>query len=384
MRNVALDLGAREISWCEVRGGEVIGRGVVHGIEELEPILGQQTPVARVGFEACREALHVHDWMAARGHVPFVFDTTRVRAIGVGSHGRKNDRMDAERLAVALERGYAAEAHVLSAQARKLREALEVHRALVGCRAELVRHARGLAAGRGVRLPPCAIDCFADNVAKLELPEPISVLIAALVSSVRTLQAQLADVDAQIASLLEDAEDPAVERLASVPGVSMMVAAAFIAVIDDPRRFRCASQVVAYLGLCPSERTTGGKQRLGAITKRGNGYARTTLVQAAWCVLRSRATRDPLVHWAHRVARRRGRMRAAVAVARRLARILWRMWRDGTYYDPQGIWRAAAQGAQDQVREANTVLRMAQRQSATKLRKQRRLIERARMATGSA
>jgi hypothetical protein len=129
-------------------------------------------------------------------------------------------------------------------------------------------------------------------------------------------------------------KDLAIERLASVPGVSLLVAAAFISAIDDPARFRNASQVSSYLGLCPAENTTGGRRKLGSITKEGNAYARAMLVQAAWCVIRSRASSDPLVHWSHRTAQRRGRMRAAVAVARRLARVLWSLWRHGSYYDP--------------------------------------------------
>jgi hypothetical protein len=141
-------------------------------------------------------------------------------------------------------------------------------------------------------------------------------------------------------------KDPVIERLASVPGVNLMVAAAFISAVDDAQRFKNASQVASYLGLCPSENSTGGRRKLGSITKEGNAHAREMLVQAAWCVMRSRDTGDPLVRWAHRTSQRRGRMRAAIAVARRLARILWSLWRHGSYYDPseaEGEQREAAQ-----------------------------------------
>jgi transposase len=121
--------------------------------------------------------------------------------------------------------------------------------------------------------------------------------------------------------------------LASVPGVSLLVASAFISAIDDPHRFQKASQVSSYLGLCPREESTGGRHKLGSITKQGNAYARSMLVQSAWSIIRSRDTRDSLVLWARKTAERRGRMRAAVAVARRLARILWSLWCNGCYYD---------------------------------------------------
>lgn len=370
MRTIALDLGARETSWCEVNGDKVVARGVVRELDELEAVL--VTGKARVGFEACREAIHVHHWLADRGHEPVCIDTTRVRAMGIGSHGRKNDRNDAEVLAIALERGYAARAHVLSPVGRQLRENLEVHRVLTQSRARMVVHARGLAAGRGFRLPGCAPEQFTQNVRSIELPAPIEALVHGLLHAIDELHQQLGKVDTRIDELLAEQEDPVVERLASAPGVSLMVSAAYISVVDDPQRFRHASQVPAYLGLCPSERTTGGRQRLGSITKRGNSHARAMLVQAAWCILRSRDTGDPLVHWAHRVSRRRGRMRAAVAVARRLARILWSMWRDGTYYDPRGVWRQAAKGLSANAEEAQQLLLHAQRQSRTKLTRQRR------------
>jgi transposase len=376
MRTIALDLGARETSWCEVRNGVVTGRGVAHGLAALEPLLGAGTEPAQVGFEACRESLHVCDWLSARGHTPVMLDTTRVRQLGVGSHRRKNDRNDAECLAIGLERGYAAKAHVLSPLGRKLREALEVHRALTGARAEWVTHVRGLVAGRGLRLPSCAPEHFAENVRQVQLPVEIRELVEGLLSCIDEVQRRLAEVGVRIDGLLIAQEDVVVERLASVPGVSLMVAAAFISVIDEPQRFRRASEVVAYLGLCPSENSSGGKQRLGSITKRGNGHARAMLVQAAWCVLRSRNTKDPLVHWAHRVSARRGRMRAAVAVARRLARILWAMWRQGTFWDPQGLWREAAKDLQANAEQAAALVRIAQRQAESKLRKQRRVRER--------
>jgi hypothetical protein len=180
----------------------------------------------------------------------------------------------------------------------------------------------------------------------------------------------------RIDALLQTQQDVVLDRLASTTGVSLMVVAAVVSAIDDPARFKHASQVVAYVGLCPSEHSSGGKQRLGSITKKGNGYARQMLVQAAWCIIRSRNTSDPLVHWAHRVARRRGRMRAAVAVARRLVRILWAMWRDGTYYDPQGVWRASTKDLENTATEAQELVCVAKRQAASKLRTYRRTHER--------
>jgi transposase len=335
MRTIALDLGKNSIDWCEVKAGQVLARGRVPRLDVLESIVGAGTGPAVVGFEACRESRHVYDVIVSWGQTPRLFDTTRVRRLaGVGEHGRKNDRLDAEKLALALERGHAAFAHVLSDDARELRELQEVHRALVNARKNAVIHARGLLRGRGVTLPGCEPEGFVGHVRKAQLPASLRLLVEPFLGPLEAIEPELARVGLRMLQLCSKQKDPAIERLASVPGVSLLVAAAFISAIDDPSRFGNASQVSSYLGLCPAENTTGGRRKLGSITKQGNAHARAMLVQAAWCVMRSRDTKDPLVHWAHRTAQRRGRMRAAVAVARRLARILWSLWRHGSYYDP--------------------------------------------------
>lgn len=382
MRVLALDLGLKTTDWCEVAHGQVVGRGRVNSILELESVLGPERPPARVGFEACREAWHVYDLLRAWGNDAVIFDTTRVRAMGVGSHGRKNDRMDAEVLAIALERGYAALSHVLSVPARLLREALERHRALVETRKRLVTHARGLARGRGIQLPACATEDFASNLRRAELPAFLSELIEPMLAPLEIVNLQLTKVDLHIQQLLEESPDPLLERLASVPGVSVVSAAAFVSVIDDVHRFRSASQVVAYVGLCPSERSSGGKQRLGAITKRGNAYLRWILVQSAWCILRTRS-QDELVTWAHAVAKRRGRMRAAVAVARRLIGILFALWRDGTYYDGKTAhvdrlrWKTLAQGSAPADEEARQRTARLATLASNKIRRHQRALQRA-------
>jgi transposase len=368
-----LDLGKRSIDWCEVSEGAVVGRGRVSNIAELESVVGPQTAPARVGWEACREARHVHDVMRRWGHEPHVFDTTRVRRFaGIGEHGRKNDRIDAEKLALALERGHAPRAHVLSDDARRLRELQELHRALVHGRKRAVVHARGLLQGRGIALASCDIEHFTAHVRKAGLPAETLCIIEPLLAPIEAMQVEIARVDLQIHELCTQQKDPVVERLASVPGVSLLVAAAFISAIDDPARFRSAGQVSSYLGLCPREESTGGRHKLGSITKQGNAYARSMLVQSAWCVLRSRDTKDPLVRWAHQLSQKRGRMRAAVAVARRLARVLWALWQHGTFYD-----RHEARKFVLDADERQKAVARARKQGELKLSRQRRACERA-------
>jgi transposase len=370
MRTIALDLGKASIDWCEVEDGKVIGRGRVRDLCALEPILNREGGPVRVGFEACRTALHTHDVMLSWGHHPYIFDTTCVRSFaGIGQHGRKNDRIDAERLALALERDHAKFAHVLSPDARRLRELQELHRALVDARKQMVIHGRGMLSGRGIDFPSCAVESFASNLRKAQREAPAETLwVEPLLAPLEALEPEIAKVDLQIHELCTRQKDPVIERLASVPGVSLLVAAAFISIVDDVKRFANASQLSSYFGLCPSENSTGGRQRLGSITKQGNAYARGLLVQAAWCIMRSHDTADPLVRWAHKTAQRRGRMRAAVAVARRLSRILYSLWKNGTFYDPRGI---VAHDEQD-----TKLIEQSSKRGALKLARQQRVHQR--------
>jgi transposase len=151
-----------------------------------------------------------------------------------------------------------------------------------------------------------------------------------------SLNEQIAAADRRIATAA--ATDPIVARLATAPGVGPVTASAFVATIDDITRFRSAHQLEAYLGVVPSERSSGEKRQLGRITKAGNGRMRWLLVEAAWRILRSKSPATAALRgWTLPIAQRRGKRIAAVALARRLAGILYAMWRDGMPYDAQRI-----------------------------------------------
>jgi len=335
MRIVGLDLGARHIAYCEVEQGKVKTRRTVRRLSELEPLLGSGTERARVGFEACREGWHVHDVLRDWGNEPIMLDTTRVRSLGIGHHGRKNDTIDAEVVAFGMEAGRVPVAHVLSPERRDLRAQLSVRGELVEMRARQVTIVRGLARAAGVLLPTSSTDAFLEKLAGAfdagTLSESTRVLVAPLVATLTVAQTQIELVDAQLAEVAK--KDPIIGLCATAPGVGVVVAATFVSVIDEAKRFRNAHAVGAYLGLAPGESTTGGKQRLGSITKHGNSYARKMLMQSAWQILRSADADNPLCRWGTHLAQTRGKKIAAVALARKLAGVLWAMWRDGTVYD---------------------------------------------------
>lgn len=180
------------------------------------------------------------------------------------------------------------------------------------------------------------------NIRKAQLSAEVRSVIDPLVATLQPLEVQLAAVEQRLDQLC--AVEPVVAQLTTTSGVGTIVAASFVSVIDAAQRFRSAHQVQSYLGLVPSEDTTGGKRRLGAISKHGNSYLRALLVQAAWTILRQSARTDPLQRWALAIAERRGKRIAVVALARRLAGVLWAMWRDGTVYDPELAAKSGARG----------------------------------------
>jgi transposase len=168
--------------------------------------------------------------------------------------------------------------------------------------------------------------------------------VTPLVELLGPLNAAIAAADAGMARRL--AADPVARRLATTPGVGPVTAVAFRATLDDVGRFARPGRVAAYLGLVPQEHSSGERQRRGALTKAGNTRLRWLLVQAAWGVWRDRhAASAPLRRWATALAARRGKGIAVVALARRLAGILFALWRDGTTFDPARVGRGHARAA---------------------------------------
>lgn len=375
MRTVALDLGARRVDFCEITEGGVIERAVLGGLSQLQTRLGPASPPARVAFEACREGWHVAERLSGWGHEPVMVDTTRVKQLGIGQHGRKNDRIDAEVLATALLSGRIPQAHILSAARQKLRMQLSVRRSLVATRAQYVTSIRGIVRARGGSIPECRTCDFLAKLRGVALDPQAQQLIEPLQASLEVLTRQIAEMDLRIEELCE--QEPVIRRLMTVPCVGSLVASAFVSVIDQAGRFRNAHQVESYLGLVPSEDSTGGRRRLGAISKAGNPYLRSLLVEASWTLSRKKDG-DPLARWARQIARRRGHRIAVVALARRLAGVLWAIWRDGTVYDPQRVGLKSAEGISRHAQEREfqaQALRAAADKATKRIRSARRALE---------
>ena len=201
MRSVALDLGAKKIAFCEVAGGDVVVRRTVRQLSTLSDVLGPNKAPARVAIEACREAWHVRDQLMAWGHEVLVVDTTRVGKLGIGQHGRKTDRVDAEVLARAVESGHIPVAHVLSPARRELRMQLSVRRSLIETRSQYVTTIRGLLRAAGQRLGSCDPDVFLARFDEATLDDETKALCEPLIAVLRVLEPQLANAERTIQEL---------------------------------------------------------------------------------------------------------------------------------------------------------------------------------------
>jgi transposase len=370
VRKVALDLGKNKTTYCEVAGGEVVRRATVSEVSSLETLLGPKEPEAVVAIEACREAWYVHDLLSSWNNQVVMVDTTRSRQIGVGQHGRKTDRLDAEALARALERGGIPKAHVLSPARRELRRLLGIRRALVEARANFVTTVRGVARERGARIASCLTSSFVKRARGAKLPADVNASIEPLLNTIERMDGELLKVESELVRWCD--QEPLIVHLATAPGVGAIVAAAFVSVIDEAGRFASAHHVESYLGLVPSEDSTGGenRRRLGSITKKGNSYLRALMIQGAWAVLCKAPKDDPLRLWGKRIAERRGNRIAVVALARRLVGVLWAMWRDGTMYDPTHLAQQGAKGLRGAIRKLEketAALKEAQKKTSLRL-----------------
>jgi transposase len=272
--------------------------------------------------------------LEALGHEVIVADPNFAPMYAQRSRKVKTDRRDARALAEACVLGAYRRAHRLSEDQRHVRARLTVRDALVRTRTGYISVVRSLLRQHGWRVRTGAADTFSQRVRTLPLPGRLLSEIAPLLAVLCQVNQQLAYSDERIEAVT--ATDARVRRLRTVPNVGPVTAAAFVAAIDDASRFRRGHQAEAYLGLVPRELSSGETQRRGRITKAGPSRMRRLLVQAAVSTLRRPDPRSaPLREWAMRIAVRRGKKVAVVALARRLAGILYAMLRDGTPYEPR-------------------------------------------------
>jgi len=283
----------------------------------------------RVLLEAGTESEWVAQALEAAGHEVIVADPNYAPMYGEIRRKVKTDRRDVAALAEANRRGWYRATHRVSRAQRAVRQVLRSRRQLVQMRSGAISLIRSLLRQDGYRLPRGCSEQVPARVMALVLPSAVMETLAPLRSIVETLTTEIAAVDARLAT--QATADPVVGRLQSVPGVGPVVALTFRAFVDDVSRFGGASQVSAAIGLVPREDSSAERRHRGHITKAGPRELRSLLVQAAWACWRSKAS-GTLRAWVERLAGRRGKRIAVVALARRLSRILFAVWRDQSVF----------------------------------------------------
>ena len=333
MQSIGLDLGSKESQICvSVRGTVLSERAIATRV--LKDWLAGQPP-SRVIMESCAESRTVASWARAAGHETYVIPATIARQVGVGARGLKNDERDARALAhygCAIDQP--ATSHLKSAEAYELHNLLGTRRMLVQQRADLVRRVKS--AMRERVMPRVARFHESPEFTQklrdvfVEHPDGLPLGLAMELEQIGLLSKQIEVLNEELERIAQ--QRPEVVLLMTAPGVGPVVALTFASLIDDPKRFANGRALGNYLGLTPGEATTGFKERKTSVTKAGSSTMRALLVQAAWGVWRTKA-KTPLGEWVHRLAERRGKKVAIVALARRLATILWAMWRDQKSFD---------------------------------------------------
>ncbi len=329
MDHVAIDLGGRESQICvRTDDGRVLEearlatKGITRWLEQRSP--------CRLVMETCAESFAIADQALLQGHQVRIVPSTLVRSLGVGARRTKNDRRDALALSEASCRMELPSVHIPSTASRRRKTLCSARDALVSGRTKMINCVRGWLR-QSARAPRRgSAESFARRVREL-LGETIPQPIALLLESIDQLTAQIRQTDQLLSD--EVKHDPVCVRLMTVPGVGPVTATRFSAALDVVERFPDAHTVESYFGLVPGERSSGDRVHRLGITKAGPGAVRTALVQAAWTARRY-SPQDPMVRWCFEVERRRGKLVAVFALARKLAGILYAVWRDQSTYDP--------------------------------------------------
>lgn len=332
MDNIGLDVHKRETQICRLTPSGVTERRIPTSRERLTAEFAGQAR-SRIVLEASTESFWVAAVLEQLGHEVIVADPGFAPMYGAARRVIKTDRRDARALAEAAKSGVFRPVYRIAPERHAQRALLTVRETLVRTRTRASNVVRALLRQQGLRLPVGTPGRLAARVATLELDPPLAARVAPLLRTWPQLSVELAALEEAVAA--EVAADPVLPRLQSVPGIGPVTALAFVATIADPTRFRTAAQVQAYVGLVPREYSSADGQHRGRITKTGPTRLRWLLVEAAWRLRRSRRPEAArLQAWMQRIEHRRGRHVAVVALARKLAGILFALWRDGTTYDP--------------------------------------------------
>jgi transposase len=328
-----LDVSLEETAICVVDENGVIVKEVRATSEPEALIVALREvglPLERVGLEACSLTAWLYEGLRQAGFSAICIETRQANA-AMKAMPNKTDRNDARALAQIMRTGWYREVHVKSRQCRLWRSLLVARRTVVNEMRSIENVVRAILREAGIKLGTPSRTAFADRVRECAGGDAsVMPLVEPLLAILATMLRELARMTKQVLDIVR--REPVCRRLMSVPGVGPITALAFRATIDRPERFRRSRNVGAHLGLTPGRYQSGETDVQGKISRCGDELARTALYEAAHTLLVRSRKWSSLRAWGMQIAKRRGMARARVAVARKLAIILHRMWRDQTEF----------------------------------------------------
>jgi transposase len=328
-----LDVSLEETAVCVVdETGRIVREARV--VSEPEALVAffraSGMTMERVGLEACSLTAWLQQGLSEEG-IPAICIEARQAKAAMGAMPNKTDRNDARGIAQIMRTGWYRAVHVKSLSCRSWRALLTARRMVLNKRRDVENGIRALLREVGLKVGTPSRKDFPARVRELAADDPVLASLAE--SLLGVVEAMTREVERLTKRVLDEVRtEPTCRRLMTVPGVGPLTALAFRATIDQPNRFRKSRDVGAHLGLTPRRYQSGETDVQGSISRCGDELARTALYEAAHSLLIRSTKWSALRAWGMNVAKRRGMARARVAVARKLAVILHRMWADGSEF----------------------------------------------------
>ena len=326
-----LDVSLKLTSVCIVDAqGRVVGETKVPSDpEDLVRYFGAlDHPITRVALEAGPLSQWLHAGLTAAGFEAVLLETRHVKA-ALSAMTVKTDRRDARGIAQLLRLGWYRPVHAKSGNAQEIRALLTARKLIQGKLLDVESGVRGVLRGFGLKVGPISRGRFEARILELvDGQAMLEMVIDAMLAARAALGTEFKRLHRVLLGLVRD--DPICRQLMSVPGVGAIVAITFKSGVDDPTRFKRSRDVGPHFGLTPRKYQSGELDVTGRISKVGDRMVRTALYEAASVMLTRTVRFSGLKAWAMAVARRRGTKKARVALARKLAVVLHRMWVDGT------------------------------------------------------
>ena len=333
-----LDLGDRYSYLCllDTQSGEVLEEGRLRTTPEALRRRFASEPSLRIAIETGTHSPWASRVLEELGHEVLVANARKLRLIYANK--QKTDQIDAENLArlarldpkllyPVAHRGEDSQAHMALIRSRQ---------ALVDCRTQLVNHVRGAVKSFGARLPKCPARSFHKRAPE-HIPEALMPALGPILEQISSLTERIRDYERQLETVSKEHYPHETDLLRQVEGIGPLTALTFVLTLEDPHRFERSRSVGAYLGLVPARDQSGDRDPQKRISKEGDEMLRKFLVGSAHYILGPFGSDSDLRRHGEKIASRGGKnakKRAAVAVARKLAVLLHRLWVGGEVYDP--------------------------------------------------